>query len=303
MIIDEKHIARLIPEAKEMLDKSLEDKIFYIQEDRWIPYPQAKQILDKLESLLKMPNKVRAPSMLITGDSHCGKSSLVRHFRDLHPPTDGMYEATCPVFYLESCPPEPDEGRLYENILKSLMIPFRSSDKPAKKMDEARYQFQEIQVKMIILDEIGHSLSGSSLKQRVLMNSLKELHNEMHRPIILVGALEAQYATSSDKQFGSRFKTELLPRWEYNEDFLIFLVRLELTLPFRKGSVLADTKLSKLIYDKAESGCIGDYVDLVSAAAIMAIETGSEQITGKEIKDCTFTPSSKRQPPAEISGT
>lgn len=302
MKIDEKHIARLIPEVREMLEKSPEEKIFYIQKDRWIPYPRADQILDKLELLLSMPDKTRAPSMLITGDSHCGKSSLVKHFRDLHPPTDDMYEATCPVYYLENCPPEPDEGRLYDEILKDLMIAFRYNDKPAKKMDEVLYQFKEIKVKMIMLDEIGHSISGSPLKQRVFMNSIKSMHNRMHRPIILVGTMEAQYATGSDAQFASRFKTELLPRWEFNDDFLRFLVRLELTLPFRKSSVLADPKLSKLIYDRAESGCIGDYVDLVSAAAIMAIKAGAERITGKEIKECNFTPSSKKQPPAETTG-
>lgn len=296
MTKDEPHIARLLPETREALDKSPEDRIYYVQQDRWLPYPRAQQILDKLESLLSMPPKTRAPSFLITGDSHCGKSSLVKHFRDLHPPTDGLDEPACPVYYLESCPPEPDEGRLYESILRDLMIPFRYSDKPAKKMDEALWQFQQIEAKMIILDEIGGLLSGSVLKQRVIMNSIKMLHNKVHVPIILVGASEAQYVTGSDAQFASRFKTVLLPRWEYDIDLQRFLARLELTLPLHKSSMLAGPKLSKLIYDRADSGCIGDFVDLVSKAAIMAIETGSERITEKEIKECDFSASSKRQP-------
>ena len=234
--------------------------------------------------------------MLITGDSDCGKSSLVRHFRDMHPPTDGVYEAACPVYYLESCPPEPDEGRLYEDILKDLMIPFRYSDRPAKKMDEVLWQFQQIGVKVIILDEIGHSLSGSVLKQRVFMNSIKKLHNKLHVPIILVGTMEARYAMDSDTQFTSRFEAEPLPRWDNDMDFRRFLARFELTLPFPRSSLLADLKLSKLIYERAESGCIGDYVYLIAKAATMAIETGSGRITEKEIKECDFTPSSKKQP-------
>ena len=302
MIIEESHIARMHPDAREMLHKSPEDRIHYVLQDRWLPYPLADQILNKLELYLSMPSKIRAPSILITGDSHCGKSSLVRHFRDLHPPTDGVNEPSCPVYYLDSCPPEPDEGRLYEDILKDLMIPFRYSDRPAKKMDEVLWQFQQIEAKMIILDEIGHSLSGSALKQRVFMNSIKMLHNKMHVPIILVGTTEAQYVIDSDKQSASRFKTELLPRWEYDIEFQRFLARFELTLPLHKSSMLAEPKLSKLIYDTANSGCIGDYIDLVSVAAIMAINTGSERITEKEIKGCDFTPSSKRQPPAGKTG-
>jgi hypothetical protein len=302
MSVDEKHLARLLPEAREMLDKGPEEKIYYIQQDRWIPYPSAERLLGKLELLLNMPSKIRAPSMLITGDSHCGKSSLVRRFRDMHPPTDGVYEAACPVYYLESCPPEPDEGRLYEDILKDLMIPFRYSDRPAKKMDEVWWQFQQIKARMIILDEIGHSLSGSVLKQRVFMNSIKNLHNKVHGPIILVGTMEALYAIDSDKQFSSRFKPEFLPRWEYDLEFQRFLASLELTLPLPKGSMLADSKLSKMVYDRAESGCIGDFVDLVSMAAVMAVKTGSKQITEKEIKGCDFTPSSKKPLPVQKTG-
>lgn len=300
-MIDEEHLARLLPDTRAMLESSPEDKIDYIRQDRWLPYPESDRLLDKLEALYRLPKKTRAPSMLIAGDSNCGKSSLVRRFRDMHPPTDGVYEAACPVYYLESCPPEPDEGRLYEEILKDLMIPFRYSDRPAKKMDEVKYQFGQIGVRLIILDEIGHSLSGSGLKQRVLMNSIKNLHNTMKLPIVLVGTLEAQYVTTSDAQFASRFKLEILKRWEENTDFKRFLARLEMTLPFKRASLLASDALSKLIYRQAESGCIGDFTDLVADAAVLAIKSGSDRITAKEIKECGFIPSSK-PPPSEKLG-
>lgn len=302
MPLDEQHISRLLPETREMLEKSKEDRIHYIQQDRWLPYPRAERLLEKLEMMLSMPPKIRPPSLLICGDSHCGKSSLVRHFTDLHPPTDGVYEAACPVYYLESCPPEPDEGRLYEEILKDIMIPFRYSDKPSKKMDEVFYQFGQMDVAMIILDEIGNSLSGSGLKQRVFMNSIKTLHNRIKRPVILVGTMEAQYVTNSDAQFASRFKTETLTRWEYDSDFQRFIARMEMTLPLNESSLLASAELSKRIFDRAESGCIGDFVELVGAAATMAIKNGSEKVTKKEIKECDFTPSSKRQPQASRDG-
>lgn len=302
MALDKKHISRLLPEAREMLERSKKDRIYYIQQDRWLPYPAAERILEKLELMLSMPPKIRPPSLLICGDSHCGKSSLVRHFRDLHPPTDGVYEAACPVYYLETCPSEPDEGRLYEEILKDIMIPFRYSDKPAKKMDEVFYQFGQMEVSMIILDEIGNTLSGSGLKQRVFMNSIKTLHNKLKRPIVLVGTMEAQYVTNSDAQFASRFKTETLTRWEYDRDFQKFVAKMELTLPLSESSRLASPELSKMIFDRADSGCIGDFVDLVGAAAILAIKKGSEKITKEEILECNFTPSSKRQPPADRDG-
>lgn len=298
MSTDAQHLDRLLPEAREMLEVALEDRIQFVEQDRWLPYPRAEQLLDNLERLFNMPTKIRPPSLLIVGDSHCGKSSLVRRFKDNHPPTEGMFEVACPVFYLNICTPEPSEGRLYDDILEELMIPFRYSDKPGQKLNDIRHQFQQIGVKMMILDEIGHILSGSVLKQRVMMNAIKNIHTRMQIPIILVGTEEAQYATSSDAQFSSRFKRMQLPRWDYDSHFQQFLARLELTLPLGKASFLASPELSKNIFDRAESGCIGDFVDLVADAAIMAIKAGKERISAEEIMECNFIPSSKRQPPA-----
>lgn len=289
---DDKHFARLFPEARAMLDKSSDELIEFIREDRWLPYPEADRLLGKLEALYKMPNKIRSPSMLIVGDSHCGKSSLVRCLSDRHPPTDGMYEVACPVFYLESCPPLPDEGRLYDEILQELSIPFRYSDKPQKKIHDIKYQFDQIGVKVIIFDEISNSLSGSVVKQRIFMNAIKNLHNAMHRPFVLVGTHEAEFVTISDKQFQSRFKKETLKRWNYGLEFQQFLAKLELTLPFKEASFLAAPDLSREIFDRAKSGCIGDFVDLVTEAAILAIVSDKDKITAKEITNCDFTPSS-----------
>lgn len=291
---DKEHVSKLFPDAREMLDKSQEEKIRFVREDRWLPYQEADRLLGKLESLFKMPDKIRAASMLIVGDSHCGKSSLVRHFRDRHPRTDGMYEASCPVYYLHSCPPEPDEHRLYEEILQDLKIPFRYSDRPSKKLDEVRYQFEQIGVRMVILDEMSNALSGSSNKQRVFMNALKNLHNAIQRPVILVGTHEAEFVAHSDRQFQSRFKVEMLNRWSYGVEFQRFLAKLELTLPFEQSSLLASAKLSQQIFDRAKSGCIGDYVDLVAEAAVLAIETKAKKISSSQIMECDFSASSER---------
>jgi len=295
-MLDENHLSRLLPEAREFIDKSIEERIEYVRQDRWLPYPKADALLDRLEAFYKMPDKIRPPSMLIVGDSHCGKSSLVRRFKDMHPPTDGMYESACPVFYLPSCPTGPDEDRLYDEILQELMVPFRYSDKPAKKFDEIRYQFDQIGVKVIIIDEISHALSGSAIKLRVFLNAIKNLHNVTKRPIVLVGTQDARFVAGSDRQFESRFKLETLERWKDGDDFRRFLAKLEMTLPFPEPSLLASQELSRLIFNRAESGCIGDFVELVSEAAIMAIKAGKHRVTENEIKNCSFSPSYKEQP-------
>ena len=133
MNMNDKHLESLLPETREMVKKSIEERIMYILEERWIPYPRAQQLLDKLELLLMRPTKTRMPCLLIVGESNNGKSSLVKYFRRNHPPNDGQNvseeqskdHSIYPVFYLESCPPEPDEKRLYDDIFRELMVPFR----------------------------------------------------------------------------------------------------------------------------------------------------------------------------------
>lgn len=289
-MIDQMHLDRLLPEAREMLDKSPEERIYYINQDRWIPYAEADRILGILENLLKLPVKSRAPSLLITGRANSGKSCLVEHFRDLHPPTDGVYETACPVYYLSSCPPDPDEGRLYDDILSDLGIPFRPSDKPSVKMGEVVFQFRQIGAEVVILDEIGHSLTGSVTKQRVFMNSIKKLHNQVKKPIVLVGTLEAKYLNASDEQFESRFRVEVLKPWVNDVAFKRFLAQLELSLPFKNPSLLASHELSEIIFNRAGSGCLGDFISLVSSAAAFAVTTGLDKITLNAVKECYFVP-------------
>lgn len=285
----------LLPEAKEALSKSDSERMDFIREERWIPYPRSERLLEKLETLLRMPKKTRMPSMLIVGESHNGKSSLIKQFIERHPPTDGLNDSPYPVFYLESVPPEPDEKRLYDEIFDRLLVPFRYSDPPSKKFAELRYYIDKLGMRMLIFDEIHNALSGSVLKQRVYMNALKNLNN-LHIPVVLVGTLDALYATGTDKQISSRFKPYSLPHWDVDRDYVKFLTSLEVTLPLKKPSNLATRDIATYIYDRAESGCVGDFVDLVSEAAILAIESGSEQITVDELRDCEFIPSTKRSP-------
>src|SRR5215510_11021322 len=59
-------------------------RIDRIRGPRWIGYPRAKQLLDKLDELLTHPKTHRMPNLLIVGDTNAGKTMLANRFVQLH---------------------------------------------------------------------------------------------------------------------------------------------------------------------------------------------------------------------------
>ena len=298
MTMDSGHVERLLPETREMVKKDNAARIFHIKEEKWIPYPRAEAILDQLEGLLKTPTQQRMESVLIIGESNNGKSSLAQEFLRRHPPSDGVHTDAQPVVWIEA-PPTPDEGRLYNNLLEYFLVPFKYKDIPSKKEHEVKYYLKELGTRLLIIDEIHNILSGPVTKQKIFMNALKSLNNSLHIPIVLMGIEEAQRAIGTDNQIISRFPPLALPKWKLDPAYVSLLASIEITLPLKKPSMLASKELAPAILDLSE-GCIGDIVKLVSLAAIMAIQTGSERISATEIKKCGFTKPSKRRITADL---
>lgn len=296
--IDEQHLKKLLPETREVIFKSQEERIEYLKTEKWIPYPKANKILEKLEELRVEPKRSRMPSLLLVGESHNGKTSLVKKFWRDNPPTDGIHSAAYPVFYVQA-PPVPDERRFYDEIFSTLLVPFRHRDDPSQKVEMVQYYFEKIGTQVLVVDEIHNVLSGSIAKQRAFMNALKNLGNRLMLPIVLVGTKDALMATNTDMQISSRFRPMHLPLWRMDGDFVNLLASIELTLPLKNPSPLATKEIAPEIFNLSE-GYIGEIVALVSEAAIVAIETGTEHITMKEIKATGFTAPSKRRAVSEL---
>lgn len=295
--MNSEHISTLLPETRAALGKDDAARIYHIREEKWIPYPHAESILAKLEELLTSPPKSRMESILITGDSNNGKSSLAQEFLRRHPATDGIHSDAQPVVWIDA-PPTPDEGRLYDKILKHFLVPYKYKDTPSKKEHEVKYYLKELGTRMLILDEIHSILAGPITKQKVFMNALKSLNNSLYIPIVLMGIESARRAVGTDEQIISRFPPTTLPKWQLNPDYASLLASIESTLPLKKESALASVDLAPKILDLSE-GCIGDIIKLIGMAAVMAIRTGSEKIRAKELNECGFIRPSKRRTDTE----
>jgi hypothetical protein len=291
------HVDFLLPEVRSVLELDDEARIDFILQETWITYPTANDVFKKMERLLNHPKKSRMPGMLLVGATNNGKTSLIHRFLSKNTPkrSEDWKETTeIPIVAIQA-PPSPNLSELYSNILEQFAVPFKNSDKTAKKEQQIKYYLGLCKLKMLVVDEIHNILSGPVSKQKVFMNALKNLSNDLQITIILVGIKEALRATNTDDQIANRFKPVFLPKWKLDRDYLSLLVSIEKTLPLQKASRIGeDKKLANKILDLSE-GYIGEVIDLVTQAAVCAIENKTEHITLNELTSCGFTRPSHRK--------
>ncbi|MDX4062206.1 TniB family NTP-binding protein [Aliarcobacter skirrowii] len=292
----------LNPEVEALLSKSDEERIEYITKERWINYPLAQEIIDTLEKLKTYEkNKSRVTSILLVGSSNNGKTSLLNEFMRRNPWYDyqsdnpdkltkeffDKYTATgIPALYILA-PSEPSEPRLYSNILNTIFAPFKESDAIARKQYLVEYYLDLLNVDMLIIDEIHNILSGSIAKQKQILNAIKNLSNHLRIPIVLSGTKDALRAVSTDTQISSRFRPIYLKKWKMDKEFISLLATFLTTLPLKKESQILTPNTAMEILEISD-GYIGDIVALLKHAAIYAIESGTERITLKEIRECNY---------------
>lgn len=269
------------PDFQHLMHLDDKQRIENLQEPLWVNYPKSDEIVQYLGQILRYPKKPRMQGVLIIGDSNIGKTSIINRFISLHP--DSMMEdefqttrAYKPVIYawMQSA----DEKDLYISILKSFWSPFRPTDSLSKLRYQTISLMRECNVRMLILDEIQNLLRGTAMKQRIMMDSIKNLSNELMIPIVGAGTQEAVTVLSTDPQLTSRFDIITLPKWEMDKNFRAMLVAFEKRLPLKKASHL-DIKEKALLIYKISRGNLGDLHRLLIICTQYAILHGIEEIT------------------------
>ena len=305
----------LTNEAQEIINKTNEERIAYISEDRWIHYPQAEEIIHILETIKTYEkNKTRVTSILLVGSPNNGKTSLLGEFIRRNPSYDYYSENSdkltkeffdnynaigIPALYILA-PNEPNESRLYSNILNKISAPFKERDSIARKQYLVEYYLDLLNVDMLIIDEIHNILSGSVAKQKQVLNAIKNLSNHLKIPIVLSGTKDALRAVSTDSQISSRFRPIYLKKWKMDKEFVSLLATFLKTLPLKKESIMLTVNTSMEILEISD-GNIGDIIGLLKKAAIYAIKSESERITLKEIKECDYISMSNVNKIVELS--
>jgi hypothetical protein len=272
-----------------------EERIESTRTFKWIGYTSATTILKNMEDCLSYPKSSRMPNLLIVGDSNNGKTAILTKFDQSH--LAYMNEETGklvnPVLMIQA-PPEPDEKRFYNAILEKLFAPTRTSEKIDSRYSRVKYLLKELEVRALIIDEIHHVLAGSPAKQRLFLNVIKHLSNELQIPLICAGTRLAFNAIQSDSQLANRFEPRVLPRWNGDKEYKRLLLSFSRVLPLKKESFLIEESIANKILAISD-GLIGEIAKILELSAILAIESGTECITNTIIDNIDFIPPVKRK--------
>ena len=275
MSVDFDHLA---PECREEAGLSSDERIDRIQAERWIGYPRAESILSRLDELLLYPQRDRMPCLLLYGATGMGKTKILRKFRRAHPP---LFDARIGMERMQivamQMPPEPDEKSFYTQLLSSMKAPVRSS----MNVHQMRHVVQDLLhftgARMLLVDEVHALLASTYRQQRILLNTLRYMANELHIPLICAGTADAKIALTTDEQLADRFEAFDLPQWQNDEAFLRLLLSFQSVFPLRRSSDITSVASRRVLLELTK-GVTVRIVRLLETLAVDAIRTGRERI-------------------------
>ncbi len=275
--------SHLTDEAANVLLGTPDERVYFIQSKRWIAYPKGVQILDHLSKMLKHPRTTRMPSLIVYGDSGMGKSMLVDKFMADCATGTGTDRAPNPnkVLVVELSG-RPTERRLFSQILDAVDAPHSPRASIVDVERGAINILRNIGVQILVIDEIHNILAGSWREQRIVLNTLRFLSNELKVSLVCFGILEARDAINGDVQLARRFDTVTLPRWTAGKEFEQLVLAIVRNLPLREPSVLTVKGLRRVLH--LSGGVSSRIFRMLNDLAIEAIETGAECITDNAVE-------------------
>lgn len=284
----------LHPRVELELELPAAERIRAIRSARWIGYPAAKAILDRMEELLEFPQTHRMPCLLLVGDSNNGKTMLLKHFFKLHKFQDQPGQgASLPALYVQT-PASPDERDLFASLLERLRLPHNRNSRGHVLRTQVEKAMRLLSVRILVLDEVHNILVGATLKQKQFLNTLKYLSNELQIPIVAAGTKDALQVTRTDDQIANRFEPMFLQTWKLDTEFRRLLASFEMMLPLRNPSNLAQEPLLGRIYMMSE-GLIGEVSTILVRAAVAAVQSKEERITSATLDALRWVPPSERR--------
>jgi len=268
-----------------------EERIAWIRQERWIEYPRAKRILERLADLVDYPPRDRMPCLVIYGITGMGKTRIVQKFlRDHRAHFDKKLGRTrVPVVSIQM-PPAPVERDLYEEILVGMGGVFAFGTSITTLRHRIRALARQLEVRMLIIDEIHSLLAGTFREQRIILNAIRFLANDLRIPLVCLGTEEANQALMTDQQLADRFSAAELPCWQNDAGFEQLLLSFESILPLHRPSNFRDSKIHQRILSLTE-GVLGRVCRLIEAAATEAIRSGEEHICLSLLKEDLVTES------------
>ena len=139
----------------------VDDRVHWIEQDRWINYVRAERILDRLSQLLSYPPRARMPSLLLFAEPAMGKTHILEKFlRDHRSGAELGCSARVPIACVQM-PPYPHERDFYQEVLTALGTVVPDGMSVVTLRHRVRVLARQLQLRMLVIDEIHGMLQGS----------------------------------------------------------------------------------------------------------------------------------------------
>jgi hypothetical protein len=271
--------AHLLPPYRAYAASTGAERIAWIRADRWLDLDQARTALGRLEDLLAYPPRDRMPCLLLYGDTGMGKTKIIRKFLRDHPASfdKGTGVTTMPVVAMQM-PAEPVERDIYCELLSALGAPGPADGATHRQKELCRRLLRGMGARMLIIDEIHAMLAGSFRQQRIFLNAIRFLANDLKIPLVCAGTDLARQALLTDVQLAERFEAFQLQRWKNDARLAQLLASLTTILPLRRPSNLVTTAIRNRVLDLTDGVTVRIF-RLIETVAVEAIRAGEECIT------------------------
>ncbi|MFY9622569.1 MAG: TniB family NTP-binding protein [Pyrinomonadaceae bacterium] len=259
----------------------------------FVRYPRLKKLNAKIDFCRDFSKISAEPEcMLITGTKGAGKTTLIDWYASGFPVRESMEKRIIPVLVVTVPSPATVKG-LGSAMLDAIGDPAADKGAVSSITLRMRKYIKDCEVELIILDEFQHFDDRQSKNVlKTISDWLKNVINETHRPIVLVGmpGCESVLENKGNDQLKRRFSSreEIVPfAWDTKAhvfEFRQLLKEIDAALPLLEDSHLADQETAFLIYS-ATDGVINYVMKLLRWAAKLAIESGTEQIDNSILAD------------------
>ena len=224
-------------------------------------------------------------NILLVGESGMGKTMLIRKFeRQLTPGYDDAGGVQLRPVVVMLMPHQPTETQFFDQLLRALNAPSVGYCAGAYHREPTIRLLRQLGTRVVVIDELNSVLAGTPRQQRVFLQLLRFLSNELRLAFVGVGVPEARHALFSDSQLRSRFTDVELPAWSMGEDLRDFLRRLTWSLPLREPSPVDSPRLRRLLLERTGGITLG-LCKVFERAATAAIRDGREKIDLASFQD------------------
>jgi hypothetical protein len=274
----ELHLDHLQPEFRAAALLPDAERIVRVRSERWVDHPSALAVLSELQEIVDQPPRGRMLNALLTAESGMGKTMTLRKLvRNNARNFDGAAGVEPhPVLYV-LMPELPTEHDFFGQVFAALNAPAPPYQTAPRRREAAFRLLRECGTRALVIDEINSVLAGSPRQQRIFLQLLRFLSNELGIALICAGTPEARQALLTDPQLRSRFIDFELPLWRGDGDLRVFLARLVQSLPLRRPSPIDSPGVRRLIAARS-AGLTWIICKAFERAAVAAIGSREERL-------------------------